>query len=370
MKIMIIGGSIGGLIAGIALADKGFDVDIYERSVTAMQDRGAGLVMQQDMMEYLMEKHIMPREVFGVPALLRQVLDERGHAALTYQNDTLFTSWSQVWRKLKAYFPAVKYFFGYELKQVFQNDTAVEATFSNGETRTADLLVGADGYNSVVRRHFLPYMHPVYAGYVAYRGLIPEKEMAKNDWTFFADKFSIYPYEHSHMLSYIVPGPHGELGEGERLYNWVWYQNKSQQALDTLLTDRDGHRRTYSVPAGFLSDSNITELRTRAVTELPAILANRVWQTKQPFVQAIFDLSVPQMYYGRVALLGDAAFVVRPHTASGTAKAYRDAVALADSLYNDGDITAALAYWNQQQTIYALALVNHGRMLAKGSQLG
>lgn len=371
MKIIIIGGSIGGLIAGIALSEKGFDVEIYEKSATDMKDRGAGLVIQPDMMEYLIEQRISPKEVFGVPALLRQVLDENGHAVLSYQNDTSFTSWNYIWRQLKDYFPADRYFFGYELETVVQNETSVVARFKNGETRTADLLVGADGYSSVVRQHFLPGIHPVYAGYVAYRGLIRESDIPREEIEFFANKFSIFPYEHSHLLCYMVPGINGELEEGKRLYNWVWYVNKTKADLDRVLTDKNGKQREFSVPAGFLSDSSFEALNKLADEQLPQILSNRVHQTAHPFVQVITDMAVPRMHQGRVVILGDAAFVVRPHTASGTAKAYRDAIALADSLYyHYNNMPAALSFWDGQQTGYAIALARHGKQLAFRSQLG
>jgi len=193
MKIIVIGGSIGGLITAIALADQGFDVEIYERSAADMKGRGAGLVIQPDMMEYLMEKGISPKTVFGVPALERQVLDENGHAVLTYANDTIFTSWNYIWRQLKAHFNPDKYFYGYELEGIKYGKDSVVANFKNGETRTADLVVGADGYNSVVREYIVPKREPQYAGYVAFRGLIPEEEMKKKISPFSQIDFQYIP---------------------------------------------------------------------------------------------------------------------------------------------------------------------------------
>jgi 2-polyprenyl-6-methoxyphenol hydroxylase-like FAD-dependent oxidoreductase len=72
-------------------------------------------------------------------------------------------------------------------------------------------------------------------------------------------------------------------------------------------------------------------------------------QTKDIFVQAILDLKVPQMVFGRVLLTGDAAFVPRPHTAGSTAKAARNALSLAQAIDGKGDIDAALLVWQQQQ---------------------
>jgi len=370
MNIIIIGGSIGGLCAGIALQEIGHQVNIYERSPGDMKDRGAGLVIQPDLMDYLIEKGIAPREVFGVPATQRQVLDDNGNTALIYPNDTIFTSWNYLWRRLKDFFPSANFFTGFELNSVTDNGGSVTAIFANGEERTADLLIGADGFNSVVREYVAPNIHPQYAGYVAYRGLIPEKELTKDEVAFFGDKFSIYPYENAHLLCYLVPGPNGELSEGKRLYNWVWYQNKTQKELDHLLIDRNGLKRDFTVPAGYLSKANQEDLHRTAYEQLPPVLRNRVLQTAQPFVQVILDMAVPQMYKGNIAVLGDAASLVRPHTASGTAKAYRDAIALALTLEEHTDIKIGLRFWNEQQLRHAKALTIHGQQLAARSGFG
>ncbi|MEX6690004.1 monooxygenase [Danxiaibacter flavus] len=371
MKIIIIGGSIGGLSAGIALLCRGYDVEIYERSTGHMQDRGAGLVIQPDMMNYLNEYHISAKEVFGVPAYERQVLDSKGTVTHTFQNDTSFTSWNYIWQQLKDYFPNERYFFGHQLETIEENEHHVTVHFSNGTRQTANLVIGADGYGSVTRNHFLPNTAPTYAGYVAYRGLIPENEMTDAEVAFFENKFSIYPYHHSHLLCYMVPGIKGELNKGQRLYNWVWYLNKSHEQLADILTGKDEKTRMYSVPPGFLSSKSVSDLHAQAHQELPKILRDRVLQTESPFVQVIVDMAVLKMYNGRVAILGDAACVVRPHTASGTAKAYRDAIALANCLhYHNGDVDKALPHWNDQQIREALHLTSYGKQLALRSGLG
>lgn len=370
MNIIIIGGSIGGLCAGIALQEKGHQVTIYERSPGDMKDRGAGLVIQPDLMDYLIEKGIAPREVFGVPATQRQVLDDNGNTALIYPNDTIFTSWNYLWRRLKDFFPLASYFNGFELDRIDDNNGSVTAMFKNREERTADMLIGADGFNSVVRQYVAQDIHPRYAGYVAYRGLIPENELTKEEVAFFGGKFSIYPYKNSHLLCYLVPGLNGELTKGKRLYNWVWYQNKTQEELRHLLTDKNGQKRDFTVPAGYLSDESQTELNIAAREQLPPVLHDRVLQTTQPFVQVILDMAVPQMYKGNVAVLGDAASLVRPHTASGTAKAYRDSITLAMSLEEHTDTQTALRFWNEHQLRHARALAIHGQQLAASSELG
>ncbi|MGD1840054.1 MAG: FAD-dependent monooxygenase [Thermonemataceae bacterium] len=371
MKIIIIGGSIGGLSAGIALNCKNFDVEIYERSTARMRGRGAGLVIQPDMMDYLMQHNISPKEIFGVPALERQVLNNQGRVAYKFQNDTTFTSWNYIWQQLKDHFPDTKYFYGHELSKVEQKGKLATATFTNGVVKTADLIIGADGYGSVVRAHFLPEVTPTYAGYIAYRGLIPEEKMTQDVVSFFENKFSIYPYEHAHILCYMVPGTNGELEKGQRQLNWVWYVNKTASQLSQILTDKDGENRKYAVPPTFLSQKSVDDLHALADEELPQVLRDRVHQTQHPFVQVIVDMNVPKMFDNRLAVLGDAASVVRPHTASGTAKAYRDAIALADCLFHhEADIAKALRHWNDQQLREATGLTIQGLKLASGSGLG
>ncbi|KLT65638.1 FAD-dependent monooxygenase [Pedobacter sp. BMA] len=370
MKILVIGGSIGGLCAGIALLERGFDVEIYERSSGALKDRGAGLVIQPDMMEYLVEAGVSTREIFGVLAAHRQVLDDNGNPSLIYPNDTVFTSWNYLWKQLRNSFPSLKYHQGYELTSVQDQQEKVIASFKNGKVIQADLLIGADGVNSVVREYLFPGNHPRYAGYIAYRGLIPESELNVEEIAFFSDKFSIYPYANSHLLCYTIPGPGGELKEGKRLLNWVWFQNKSSVELRKILTDKDGRLHEFSIPAGYLSEESVSELKARADDELPEILRKRVYQTKNPFVQVILDMEVPKMFQGNVAILGDAAYLVRPHTASGSAKAYRDAITLAMDIQETAHLQTALKIWNDQQIAHARALAMHGQQLALRSGLG
>ncbi|MNJ87663.1 6-hydroxynicotinate 3-monooxygenase precursor [compost metagenome] len=370
MKVSIIGGSIGGLLTGIAMQKTGHQVDIYERSATAMQGRGAGLVVQAELMNYMIHQGISSHQLFGVPATQRQILNGQGYPAYSYDNDTSFTSWNYLWQQLKAYFPAANYHYNHQLVNLQQTGKIVNCTFADGSQIETDLLIGADGYNSVVRQHLFPDIAPLYAGYVAYRGLIPEDELTAEEIDFFANKFTLYPYSNSHLLAYLVPGNHGELGKGRRQLNWVWYLNKTQAQLKDLMIDKNGVERQYSVPATFLRDANIAELKTRAQIELPEILSARVQQTQNPFVQVIVDMAVPKMYQDRVVILGDAASLVRPHTASGTAKAYEDAAALAAVLTDHSTLASALQRWNTMQLHHAAELISYGRRLAKGSGLG
>jgi hypothetical protein len=88
----------------------------------------------------------------------------------------------------------------------------------------------------------------------------------------------------------------------------------------------------------------------------------------EPFLQTIQDLSVRRMAVGRIALVGDAAFIPRPHTAASTAKAAGNALALVDALKRETDIPAALRAWEPDQIQFGLHLRRQGKLLGDQSQ--
>ena len=89
----------------------------------------------------------------------------------------------------------------------------------------------------------------------------------------------------------------------------------------------------------------------------------------EPFVQAVYDIEVPRMVFGRICLIGDAAFAVRPHAAAGTAKAAEDGWALAEELTAaGGDVRGALAAWERRQLPLGRDLLTRSREIGDSSQ--
>jgi 2-polyprenyl-6-methoxyphenol hydroxylase-like FAD-dependent oxidoreductase len=370
MKINIIGGSMAGLCAGIALRCKGYEVNIYERSAATIESRGAGLVVQPDLQNYIIEHGFIPKELFGVPATFGQVLDQEGRVVLKYPIGGSFTSWNHLWKNLKAHIPAENYHFAHQLAQVMQDDTQATATFTNGTVVSGDLLLGADGYQSAVRQYLLPGLAPTYAGYLVYRGLVPEEDLTPAEVALLANGITFFPYEHARILAYMVPGDNGEVTPGHRLLNWAWATNTSAPELAELLLDKDGRRRPSSVPPAYLSASSLAHITHLADQHLPDVFRRIVAKTAQPFLQAVMELMVPKMHDGRVAILGDAAFVVPPQTGSGTSKAYNDAISLAEALHYNTTLESALAQWESDRKRQARKLFAQGKQIAFQSGLG
>jgi 2-polyprenyl-6-methoxyphenol hydroxylase-like FAD-dependent oxidoreductase len=93
-------------------------------------------------------------------------------------------------------------------------------------------------------------------------------------------------------------------------------------------------------------------------------MAAIVARTEQPLLQAIFDLESPQLVFGRVVILGDAAFVARPHVVAGTTKAALDAQCLADALAAAGNhVEAAMGHYDTERRQFGRSLVARARYL-------
>jgi 2-polyprenyl-6-methoxyphenol hydroxylase-like FAD-dependent oxidoreductase len=104
----------------------------------------------------------------------------------------------------------------------------------------------------------------------------------------------------------------------------------------------------------------------RARTEVHPRLADLVEATPNPFLQTIADVIVPKTVFGRIYLLGDAAFVVRPHTAGSAAKAAHDATSLADALKRArSQIDAGLAAFEERQLEYGRDMSEYGIALGR-----
>jgi 2-polyprenyl-6-methoxyphenol hydroxylase-like FAD-dependent oxidoreductase len=335
---------MSGLFAGLMLRSRGFDVHIYERVESELSGRGAGIVAQPLIAQALEALGIGSADL-GVEARHRQILDIDGNVICEADRPQTLTAWERLYRLLRDGFPAERYHRGVGLSGFEQDAAGVTAHFSNGSSATADVLIGADGIRSTVRRAFLPKLAPLYAGYVAWRALLPEAAVSPD--IFMSMAFCLPPGEQ--FLGYPVAGPDNDLRPGHRRYNFVWYRPASEsQELPRLLTDDSGRTHALSIPPPLISRDTIARMRADAARVLSPQFNAMLSLCAQPFLQPIYDLEVPRMAFGRVAILGDAAFVARPHVGAGVAKAADDAMTLVQALAESANIAAAL--WRFEAT--------------------
>ncbi len=364
-RALVIGGSMSGLLAALALRRAGWRADVYERVAEEMTGRGAGIVAQPEFKTALRTLGLDADTDLGVDITARRMFDRAGRLTHETECPQTMTAWDRVFDLLKSAFPAAHYHRGKELRRVVEGASAVAAHFADGSSAEGELLVGADGIRSTVRQQHLPDVAPLYAGYTAWRGLVAERDfpLSLHRALFASLAFCLPPNEQ--MLGYPVAGPGNDLRAGHRRYNFVWYRPASEGTeLPRLLTDETGRTHTLSIPPPRIARDVIAEMRAAAGQVLAPQFRDMVALCDQPFLQPIYDLEVPRMAFGRVAILGDAAFVARPHVGAGVAKAADDALRLAEELARSGDIAAALARFE------AARIGVGGRIIARARHLG
>lgn len=366
---IVIGGSVSGLFAALALRRRGWEVDIFERVEVELAGRGAGIVVQPQVRAVLAAVGLDPDVALGVRVRERKTLDVDGRVLGVFECPQTVTSWDQVYRLLRDAFPSAHYHRGQTLVRVEPHDRSVSAHFAGAGSLTADLLVGADGLRSAVREQLLPEFVPLYVGYIAWRALVDERVFppAVRRQLFDVMTFCLPPGEQA--LGYPIVGADNQVQPGHRRYNFVWYRPADEHAeLPRLLTDATGTTHMGSIPPPLIHPDIIEEMRQAAVTRLAPPFRQVVRLASHPFIQPIYDLESPHIAFGRVALVGDAAFVARPHVAAGVVKAAEDALVLAEALEQTSDVEQALRQFERLRLDVGRRIIERARHLGAPMQ--
>ena len=359
-RAIIIGGSIGGLFAALTLRRQGWDAQVFERVAAPLASRGAGIITHPALRTILERLGLDPHHDFGVAVQERMTLARDGSVLGTYPCAQVATSWDRMFRMLRGALPDECYISGAELCAIETIGAGVRAHFADGRQAEGDLLIGADGVRSSVRQLLLGDVSPAYAGYVAWRGLLAEAAVPATLFGRFS--FCLPPGEQ--MLGYPVAGENNDLRPGHRRYNFVWYRPADgAAALPDLLTDAQGQVHLMSIPPPLIRPKITTAMREAARRTLAPDFAEAVTATATPFLQPIYDLESPRIALGRCVLLGDAAFVVRPHVGAGVTKAAEDAASLAAALSSESTVPDALARYQSERLPAGQRLVRRGRHL-------
>ncbi len=359
---------MSGLFTATLLARAGWQTDIYERAESDLTGRGAGIVTHAPMCAALSAAGCGPIHDLGIAVEGRRTLDPSGAVIGHHHCPQTLTSWDRVFRLLRESIPAERYHLGKELRRLEQSAAGVRVHFADGSSAEGALFVGADGFRSAVRAQMFPDIRPVYAGYVAWRGLVAESAVSAATHAALFDALVFSLPKGEQCLAYPVAGPDNDLRLGHRRCNFVWYRPATASELASMLTDASGHLHALGIPPPLVRDEIIAELREAARELLPPQLAEVVRLTGRPFLQPIYDVESVRMIAGRVALVGDAAFLARPHVAAGVTKAAEDAVVLAKALRSGGAIDHALAAFEAMRIGINQQIMQRGRDL--GSYLG
>ncbi|KVX89644.1 hypothetical protein WL10_15865 [Burkholderia ubonensis] len=371
MKIVIAGGSIAGLAAALTLDCIGHDVTVYERSPNPLRGQGGGVAVLRRMMAFLERHGRHCRRMISVPTHRRRWIDRQGAVTRDEPEMLPFSSWDAVYRSLCDTLPPGRIRYGRAITGFDPHADGIDVHVEDERIR-ADLLIAADGAGSSLRTRLFPGCAPSFAGYVAWRGIVDEAAFDADAIASLVENMTLHKAPGELFMAFLIPALDGSLEPGARRFNWLWYRNETDlDALRRHLTDRDGRVHHASVHPGRLADDSAASLRQLAAERLPAVLSQLVLATRAPFVQAIFDAMSPDFVGGRVALVGDAACTVRPHTASGTSKAAQDAVSLAEALPpGAADVVERLARWSAQRRAEVTTLLAKGLQLAASFGLG
>jgi 2,6-dihydroxypyridine 3-monooxygenase len=368
-RVGVVGGSLGGLTAALVLRDLGCEIDVFERSTAELESRGAGIVVLDETVRYFRQRTDLELDQLTTVTGFLRYLDRDGAVVFEEPRRYRYSAWHSIYRALLGCFGRRRYHLGKEMAGFQRQGEQVRVRFADGSSAAYELLVCADGIASNARAVLQPQARPAYAGYVAWRGTVDEGRLSRAVRDLLADSICYQVAPDSHILLYPIPALDGSVVPGRRLANFVWYRNYAGDELDDLMTDRNGVRRDLTLPPGAAREAHLREVRAVAAAQLAPQFAEVVQRTKLPFVQVIFDIEVDQMAFGRVCLIGDAAFALRPHAAAGTAKAAADAWALAEALAaTKGDIRVALPRWQRQQLAVGRAVLERTRRNGNKSQ--
>lgn len=364
-RAIVIGGSLGGLLAANWLHRSGWEVEVFERVEDDLASRGAGIGTHDELHVALGRLGLPVDHTISVRVEDRICLDRSGRIVHRMRKPQRMSAWARIYRLLKDAFPAGRYHFGMELAGIEQDAGGVTAIFSDGSRARGELLVGADGIRSTVRGILIPEAQPRYAGYVAWRGLVDEQSFPPDVHRELFERYTFCLPEGEMMLSYPVPGRDNDTRPGHRGYNHIWYRpTDPERALPDLCTDAAGRCHGIAIAPPLIRPDVIAGIKAAARELLAPQIAGIVERTEQPMFHAIFDVESPAMAIGRVALLGDAAFMARPHVGMGVTKAALDAEYLAAALkHADGDVRAALAPYDAERRAFGERIVARARRL-------
>jgi 2-polyprenyl-6-methoxyphenol hydroxylase-like FAD-dependent oxidoreductase len=356
-RALVVGGSLGGLLAAHLLRSTGWDAVVFERNAEELASRGVGLGTHPQLGAALHRAGISFDETMGIRVPKVICLDREGRIIVTRPTTRVMSGWARLYRALRDALPVQDYRLGKALRRIEQDDRGVAAIFADGGRERGELLIGADGVRSTVREQFLPQAQPVYAGYVAWRGVLEEAQVPPTIRREIFDLYTICLPEGEQLIGYPVPGRDNDTAVGRRSYNIVWYRPTDPQTLDAMCTDAAGTHHSAGIPPPLIRADVIAAVKADAERLLPPQIAG-IFVRTTPFFQPIFDLESPRLVFGRVVLAGDAAFVARPHVGAGATKAAVDAVTLADCLRDAGDdIAKALSRYETAQRKFGSAMV-------------
>lgn len=334
MKIAIVGGGIGGLIAALALTRKRVDIEVYEQA-PALTEIGASLQLGPNAIRLLDELGLLPRlrEIGVRPDAIELVRWEDGsvllHTELGAAAEEHFRAPEldffrpDLQRALFEALPLGMVRLGARVASVEQHDEGVTVGLADGSSVRADAAVAADGIRSSIRQQFVGSDDPVFSGTVVYRGVVAREEIS-------------HLHPNPVNMYWLGPGRHGVA---------YWIAGGGLLAVNCAVQDAEWSRESWTLEAP-------TDEAMSYFEGWHEPLLARIRQVRTMLRGAVFvRRPLERWSFGRVTLLGDAAHAMEPFQAQGAAQAVEDAYVLAECVAADpGDVARAFARYEAVRT--------------------
>ncbi|QRX95119.1 FAD-dependent oxidoreductase [Streptomyces noursei] len=328
-RILVIGGGIAGTATALALHKAGFEVTVHEAHPDTAGDIGAFLTLASNGMRAVAQLDASDVVTgIGYPLRSMRVLDGQGaemaHVPLGEADDALLRYRCLRRGELNAVLQAeairrgIGLSHGSRLVSVEDGSDQVTARFADGSVATADLLVGADGLNSTVRRAIAPGAEPVYAGQSVFYGYTRSASVAEETGHITMVRGSTAAF------GYAV-SPDGET---------YWFARVAGEAIPV---------EELAHPSPSRWRERLVELLSKDATPAASIVA-----ASTDSLMATNATEIPPgtpWRSGRRLIVGDAAHAASPATGQGASMALEDAVILAKSLRDMPDLDSALALY-------------------------
>ncbi|KAF2449696.1 hypothetical protein P171DRAFT_517362 [Karstenula rhodostoma CBS 690.94] len=192
--------------------------------------------------------------------------------------------------------PRAKYRTGYLVQNVSEEREKICVTYYNGNDATqgvveADIVIAADGAHSTIRNKIDPGMSPKYAGYVSWRGRVPESALSASTLKALRNRCVIHRVDGGYQISYYVPAGTNSARAGERDFVFIWYDTlpEGSPEFEQTMTDVDGKIHNTTVPRGKIIPEVWRHLLDRNSTAGNPTFIELVGKIREPFVSAIRD---------------------------------------------------------------------------------
>ncbi|WP_277753896.1 FAD-dependent monooxygenase [Muricoccus nepalensis] len=316
-RIAIVGAGLGGIAAALLLRQEGFEATLYEQA-PAFARLGAGIHVGPNVMKIMRRLGLEPAmEAMGSHpdywysrnwddgAVLAQI-PLGDYARRAYGASYLTVHRGDFHRLMVDAAPAGALRYDKRLVALEDRGPDVALRFADGTEAVADIVIGADGVNSVMREHMLGAEAPRYTGYVGHRAVFPASALARFGMPF--DQCVKWWSEDRHMMVYYVT---------ERQDEYYYVTGVPQAEWD--MTKAWVPSSQEEMREAFAGYHPMVQALIDACTEI----------TKWPLLERD---PLPLWSRGRLVMLGDACHPMKPHMAQGAAMAIEDAAMLARAL--------------------------------------